>query len=671
MAKAAPRLNANSEERALAAKQARDKYLAQVAANCHEEVKRAKKIAEDAREKKAAEHLRMKGVMEDRLAEAEKRRILYQQNQRRPKNTGLQSVDEKRVAISAWKPRSEVEAAKFLQRAWKNRQRRKFCTELVQIGLTTEATRAASFEDMGSLLNHPTVLTCAAKILEFYGLHEREAYPISEKGAIRTFLSAFLILGHPNEVLSKDGVQEQDLVTKANIVLDAFEQLIMTPLPHPGFSPNYPQLVLFSEAYSAFLSAFAAWRDHDSSILVSTMVAQFVELDAIWQSVKNDTAGGVADDYRVGIQQNQTLILVRLKRLLGSEGAMARVKKAIQEARRAKMHAKRAKPTRQSRPRGDSSILNVIPQQKPARLTSEDILHRGPRTRQETLVETLKVLPGNRTIVHELAINKEYRLTGIHGHDVRRQWAQTLSRNMQEAMDHGLGDAIVVEIVQVFRDKLLGLVAPGKSMHRLISETLDPSMIATRVKMGAFSYQKFFEFINSILPQLCAPARDTDVKALAEDPSQDPSELFAHTNEVLNLLLLDHANFSLQVNAPMLLAEAPAYEKRCFQEIFGASPPPKMKSWWRDASSKYRADWSRRNPETDILHRLTPEKIYMEGLTDLVIAVHPLDRTELPESLELDVDRISQMRSIILRLITIGRCICNSFPPFCVLRRAS
>ena len=72
LAKAAPR-GSNSEERALAAKQAREKHLAQVAASCAEEVRRAKKIAEDMKERKAAEERRYRMEMEEKLAEAEKR----------------------------------------------------------------------------------------------------------------------------------------------------------------------------------------------------------------------------------------------------------------------------------------------------------------------------------------------------------------------------------------------------------------------------------------------------------------------------------------------------------------------------------------------------------------------------------------------------------------------
>ena len=119
------------------------------------------------------------------------------------------------------------------------------------------------------------------------------------------------------------------------------------------------------------------WNEQDSSVLVNTMIAQFVELDAIWQSVKDDTAGGVADDYKEGIQQNQTLILVGLKRLMGSEEAMRMIKNAVKEARKAKSQKRRAKATTDARPRNTTNASTL--QQAASRPPLSYGTHRGPR----------------------------------------------------------------------------------------------------------------------------------------------------------------------------------------------------------------------------------------------------------------------------------------------------
>lgn len=656
MAKAAPRVNANSEERALAAQQARERYLAQVAANCHEEVKRAKRVAEDTREKKAAEHLRLKGEMEERLAEAERRRAVYQQNLRRAKNNNaLAPVEEKKVVPYVWKPRNDHEAATLLQRAWRNRQWRKAVSEFKELGLGLDNMSNKSFDDLGVLLSQDRALTLTTRTLEFCGLQDNDGIPTKDRTAVRTFLSAFLIHGHPKQVLSSDGVQEQDLISKAKSLLEAFEILLSDPRS-PSFLPALT--APFLEAYSSFRAAFSAWKNHDSSVLVGTMIAQFVELDAIWQSVRNDTNGGVSDDYREGIQQNQTLILIRLKRILGHGEAMTAVKDAVKEARRAKSRKKKAKPameTRAARPRATSNAT-TLPLGRP-----DDATHTSSVTELEwahhaqELSRATTSLPSNRTIMHELAINREYRIDLTRRADTREAILQAVSDDLRQGLSSGLGDVWIVAMAQTVRDKLLGLVQPGKSLHNLISEALDPSVIAKQVKMGAFSYQKFFSFFHTILPKLCAPVRDPEVKALAEDRREDPIERFAKLNYVVDLLSLDNANFTLQMHAPMLLEQAASYEQSRFIEMLGDRPLTKTARWWKRASDRIREESSRRTGESAQApsNRITPNKVYMQGLVDLAVAVMPLEEPELPETLDLDHDRIVRIRSDVLRVITI------------------
>jgi hypothetical protein len=119
-------------------------------------------------------------------------------------------------------------------------------------------------------------------------------------------------LGHPTQVFSNKGEQEQDLITRPATCSYASNNSCHTPVPQNYNSPATDQETL-SEAYSTFFTAFSAWKARDSTVLVQTMIAQFVELDAIWQTVKSDTNGDVAADYREGIRDNQTMLLVRLK----------------------------------------------------------------------------------------------------------------------------------------------------------------------------------------------------------------------------------------------------------------------------------------------------------------------------------------------------------------------
>ena len=656
MNKAAPRTTTNSEERAIAAQQARERYLAQVKANCAEEVKRSKRVAEEQREKRAAEHLKLKEDVEERHAEAEKRKTLLQQSQRRARTTSLPSVEEKKVVPYVWKPKNHDQAARIIQRAWQNWQRRVTIQDFLRLGLTVEAVQKTTFEDVGVLLNQENVLSCTKKMLKLCGLKNLGDDDAAEKAAVRTFLSTFLILGHPAQVLSKEGEQEQDLVDKAKGLLLHFDRIIDSS-SDPSQSALSAQLAELSEAYASFQAAFAAWKAHDSSYLVSNMVAQFVELDAIWQTVKDDKDGAVAADYKEGIQQNQTLVLVRLKRLAGPENAMKMIKQAIRARRKtsSKKHlAPDNKPRAAPVDQTDSSSVRVMPAVSTPSLAEPPFRVAKGDTRQNIGTPTL--LPDNRHILHELAINKEFKVDLQPRIDIRDSLIDTVSRSMQQGLDAAEGENWVPAVAKVIYDKLLRLLTPGNSLHVLISETLDPTMIANQVKNGAFSYDKFFTFMNTILPKLCAPVRDQDVKDLAENPSHDPIRQLARLYYVIDLLLFDHMNFMLQRFGPTLIDGSVEYEKKCFKTRLENQFPVKTLRWWRAAVAKTREEPSRRANEENSspAARITVDRIYMHGLVDLAVRTNDLQDAEIPETLELDTDRLARIRSDILRLITVS-----------------
>ncbi|KAL8666779.1 MAG: hypothetical protein Q9168_007423 [Polycauliona sp. 1 TL-2023] len=645
LAKAAPRASTTSEERALAAKQAREKFLAQVAANCAEEVKRAKKVAEDTREKKAAEHLKLKEDMIERLAEAEKRRSLLQQN-RRPRTATLPTVEERKAIIR--KPRDETEAAKVIQKAWRNSKRRRILSDFLGLGLTLENVQKTSFEDVGSLLSQDTVLESTTKVLRMYGLQDSDSDITGERTATRTFLSAFLVLGHPAQVLSNEGEQEKDLIEKAKNVLLCFDTVIM----NSSLSPSANQLESLSDAYASFQTGFTAWKDRDSSVLLDTMLAQFVELDAIWQTVRNDKDGHVAEDYREGIQQNQTLLLVRIKRLAGPERAMKMITEAVRKYRKAKGKRKPVgdvRPRAASLPSTDTAAPTLTPIE--ASVSGADTSVAEVAKRKAT-----SLLPDNRTIMHELAINKEYRIDIKPKTDMRENAIQAVSANMRQGFESGRGDLFIIAMAATIREKLLNLVVRGKSLHTLVSESLDTAMIANQVKMGAFSYQQFFNFMNSLLPKICAPVRDAEVKALADDQTEDPIERLAKLNYVVDLLSVDHANFSLQMNAPLLLKEGMSYEQKCFAKVVAGQPLRRTAEWWLGAKRKTEEEMARRSgrEQSTSAHRVTSDKIYIQGLVDLAIGASELQKVDLPETLELDLSRLSRMRSDLLHMVVIG-----------------
>ncbi|MCJ1289791.1 hypothetical protein MMC34_001324 [Xylographa carneopallida] len=658
LVKAAPRYSTKGEDRALAAQQARERYLAQVAANCADEVKRAKKVAEDMRERKAAEHLKLKEGMEEKFADAEKRRLRYQQTLKRSRFSALQPVEEKKFVLSTWKPRTEEAAVRIIQKAWLNWRRGKIVEQFLQLDLNIASVQKQSFEDLSACLGQESIILKTARVLRACGLQNAENSKLEETTDIRIFLSAFLVFGHPQHVLSQNGEQERDLIWKAKHLLISFEHLLNKSTVGRRFIPYPEQIALVVEAFVDFQTAFTAWKNHDSSILVGTMVAQFVELDAIWQTVKNDTDGHVADDYREGIQQNQTMLLVRLKRLAGPEKALQLVREAVQARRKSRVK----KPPPRNIPRG----LSGAEESQPATATAT-VAPSDPREQPQQFKNLAKIthndmallispMPSNRVIVHELAINKEYRVVEIPPSEEFQNASRIIFNQMRRVLAEESNDPWILMLARTVRERLLRVVTPGKSLYALISDTLDLDLLKSQLQVGSFSFEKFFSFMNTILPKLCAPVRDPEVKALAADSGDYISRL-EKLLHIINLLSLDFANYQLQVVAPGITSRAAEYEMKYFSEQIKNNKLKNTIRWWGKAHERLSIEASRRVADptyATLATQLTSDKIYTQGLVDLFISLTPLQDEELPETLELDQARISGIRADMLRIVTVS-----------------
>ncbi|KAL2872216.1 IQ calmodulin-binding motif domain protein [Aspergillus lucknowensis] len=664
LGKAATR-NLQREERALAAQQARERLLAEITAKCEEEVRRAKKKAEDNRERKAAEHARLRLEMAEKFAEAERRRLLYQQTPRRQRTSSLTTSEEKKTLGVTMSRLTEDAAASRIQRAWRLYHAKLVMKEFLSLDLTTARFNNSAFEDVGALLSEERVLSTTARILRLCGLQDMESGSVGGRGAVRTFLSSYLIVTHPAAVLSGDGEQEQDLISKARDLLAAFEQV--TSLVSSGcclLMAMPTELQTLCEAYNVFFSAFHAWKTHDSSVLIEIMLAQFVELELIWQTVKDDKAGGVAEDYRQGIRRNQILLLARLKRLAGPDKAMQMVRDALKKAKRQRKKSASKQAIPRSAEVAPATATTEALTESVASPISESfnnvdsvVLQEYEKQRispHERFTRILTALPENRALVHELLINKEFKIEERSYTEPRKQIMEHMCALMRRDVEAGLGTNWIVAMATVIQDRLLRSLRSGNSLHVLISEVLDPKLIESQCNAGVFSYDAFFNFMNTILPKLCAPYRDPVVKAFSEDTSGDAIDRLARLMGLIDLLALDHTNFMIQVAAPQLIQEAPGYEQRTFEKGLqdGSFELRKSRRFWRTHRKVIADEMRKRDPENVHGEPQPPaSKVYAHGLVDLVLSNSPVFDDLVPETLDLDRHRLRKLHAQAFRIV--------------------
>jgi len=284
-----------------------------------------------------------------------------------------------------------------------------------------------------------------------------------------------------------------------------------------------------------------------------------------------------------------------------------------------------------------------------------------PRKHQSSHAEELRlarpILPNNRVLTHEVAINKEYRIE----EDALQERAEIMSAvfdKMRQEIGTGNSDLWVLAMAENIRTRLQQLLKEGNSMYRIISEALDNELVARELQHGVFSYEKFFTFMASLLPRLCAPFRDEEIKDIVENKMQNGdvvSRLQALMHGI-DLMQLDYANFMLQQAAPTLIKNASEYETSCFMQLIEETngEVPITDAAWRKARTKVYEETARRDPEGVNLFRSrpTPEKIYAHMLVDVFTSLDPT--IPIPETLQLDSKRIQKIQTDILHIATTG-----------------
>lgn len=700
MAKAAQQKNSNSEERALAAAQARETKLAEIVAACAEEVKRAKAVAESMKEKREQNLRKLKEQMEERLAEADRRREELRSRHASKRSRGQSMTSKKPEDETSPEsrelkdPMSHDVAVSKLQWWWRGALRRKAVREFSELGLTIDTVRDTSFEKVVELLSRDKVLTTTARVLRISGLEEGEASSVNEMAAVRTFLSAFLILGHPTQVLSNkdnNGEQEevgpaqgqpmprgdlanpqlQDLVGKARDLLISFETILSRLTIMNNYTPPPSLRDTLPEAYATFHNAFIAWKARDSNALIEVMILQFVELDAILETVKEGTEEHVTDAYRQSIKDNQLMLMVRIKRLAGPQRGKKLIFDAVREARKARVAKKPAGDTRprvaehspdNGNPSNDeSSAENVVAAHLRTLTPPPTPTTSGKTTKRSPLqLAYPPILPDNRVIVHELAINREYRIEYQHFQEQHKMRMDPLFQDLKSGDRNEEKEFhYLIVMSNYIKDRLQHLVKPGSSMYIFIGEILDTEVAQQQFMTGSFSYEKFFSAMGSLLPKLCAPVRDAEVKELAETKLTEGHvvERLEALLSFIDTMLYDYANYMMQVAAPNLIEHASLYEAKRFTEELesGSLTLTRAEVSWRSARAKVHAEAARRDPE-GINHpklRPTPDKIYWQMLLDEFTQPSP-SADSVPEPLALDTKRRARLGSQTLRIVTAG-----------------
>lgn len=693
-----------SEERAIAAALTRQRNLKEIAAACAEEVKRAKAIAESTKGKRELELQKMRQQMEERQAEAERRReeLRKQSPRARGSSLGTKKSEDSLPSVKEVKeiesqPLAEDAAVCRLQTWWRSTTKRRAVSEFAQLGLTIDGVGATPYDEVTDMLQQQRVIVATARVLGICGLQKGRSESVDQMKAVKCFLGAFLILGHPMQVLSntyalgtpaagsaaqllaRDDLANpmvQELISKAKDLLITFENILSRLTRHNHYTVPLAMRDALSNVYTSFELAFLSWQSRDKHALVNGMLKQLVELDALIEHVKETSEPAVVEQYKESIGPNQEMLIVRIKKLLGKEKGSRAIRFAV-------LHARKARAEKKAERRPRIIEQSMTPESAMADLGATDqttnsaaeapasrsfVVYPSPpstpaRNASEAKSSTKgKLLPDNRVVVHELAINKEYRVSAEDFLEAETEALRPYLDQMRATMQ---GDALsreihfhqLIRVAEHIRDKLLRLIKPPHPLYSVIRELLDVEQFKSRLENGSFSYENFFGAMSTVLPKMCAEFRDNEMKELIVKLGQgDYVDRMESLILFIDVMLGDHANYLLSMVAPHLLESAAEYEAKSFttamqqreHTLFAAETA------WRAARNKVVAEVSRRDPEhvNHPRNRPTAEKIYAHMLVGVFTQPTKMRYGQVPEMLLLDYKRIVKYGKLTRNMVT-------------------
>ncbi|CCG82635.1 IQ calmodulin-binding motif domain protein [Taphrina deformans PYCC 5710] len=319
-----------------AAQAARNAIYAKIAANGSKEVAKVNFVVQQNKEKLRLERETKRLALELKQVEAEKRRETALQNRilrRRSASPPSRHSDnsESRDVVAIRRVSDPITAAILLQRFWRSKRTTRRAKNFLRLHLDYGTVGTVPFDVVADVIKGRDVVRCAGKVLESLHIVSSASESSSNAALCRVFLATFMIIGHPRDILMREGPLEDELIHRAKDFAGKFQHWI--------YAASQGRALCHAEvqtSWTSFSHTFDRWKQVDSANLLEIMIAQYCELDLIYQIVKLDSDPIVATEYHTAIRDNQLQLLVRIRGIAGDETRNL-VRSAVIAARRKRL----------------------------------------------------------------------------------------------------------------------------------------------------------------------------------------------------------------------------------------------------------------------------------------------------------------------------------------------
>ncbi|XP_033216068.1 T-complex protein 11-like protein 1 isoform X2 [Belonocnema kinseyi] len=274
-----------------------------------------------------------------------------------------------------------------------------------------------------------------------------------------------------------------------------------------------------------------------------------------------------------------------------------------------------------------------------------------------SLEEIMKATNGlkNMALAHEIAVDKNFKLHKLEPDD------STLHKKVKEIMHKAFWTLLeeqlkedppnytqALVLLKEIKETLDELVLPHhKKIRENINEVLDVDLIKQQAEKGVLDFQHYAGYVISMMSKVCAPVRDEKIKELSQ--STDVIETFKGIMEILQLMRLDLANFTITMMRPNIVASSIEYEKTKFAEFLKVQAD----------GLRYTREWILKHLDDEKIAAGVADPNSVKQITHNLLAEAYLDLLQFDftpnaETLMLDQGRLLELRDKTNRMTIIS-----------------
>ncbi|XP_069104657.1 T-complex protein 11-like protein 1 [Argopecten irradians] len=283
-----------------------------------------------------------------------------------------------------------------------------------------------------------------------------------------------------------------------------------------------------------------------------------------------------------------------------------------------------------------------------------------------SMEELIKATTGvkNMSLAHEIAVDANFKIgpTEKDSKSFEKQVEMIMHKAFWDVFQESISEdppnyrhALV--LIGDVQKQLFSVILPHQvRLKAQITEVLDLELIKQKMENDAFDLFYYSNYVIDIMARLCSQERDEKVAHLRE--LKEPVPLFKEIFQVLDLMKMDMANFTIQQIRPYLQQQSVEYERTKFQEFIkkqqeaGIDGLEMTKLWLKRSYDVLteEADASQQAGAASTAS-LTPASVLNEAFMELL----NWDRQQLyPETLVMDQGRFMDLQDKTSRLTLVA-----------------